>query len=366
MMKLDLITNVVYILLFFNIFALLIVFKEKKIETRGICFVIGFELLIGLAFRTLDQGLNDTKDVYLGMYELISNMDWNQIFQSDVCKMTSSLFVTILKLCSSLFFNNFRCLIMLFAFLFIDSFERLICYYSDDAFMANLYFIAFFYPYGFFLMRQCLSMSFIAYSLCAMKSKKKKTAIVLLTLSGFIHSIAWLFILFLFIAYFFKKLIRDNIGLIKTVSTIVTVIIAFIPSTFLFLLDYLPENSKYKILLLNNVYAVGDIWLAPLIMTAIQIFIFWYFFKSQKNSYSVSCSMTSSFVAMIFTATTGIVQDMIRISYYFNILCLILAGNIQNKRTTRRDNRYYRIFSILLILYAFFVTLPNSNIIRWS
>ena len=232
--------------------------------------------------------------------------------------------------------------------------------------MANLYFIAFLYPYGFFLMRQCLSMSFIAYSLCAMKSKKKKTAILLLTLSGFIHSIAWLFVLFLFIAYFFKKQIRNNIGLIKAVSTIVTVIIAFIPSAFLFLLDYLPEKSKYRILLLNNVYVLGDIWLAPLIMAVIQVFIFWHFFKSQKNSYSVSCSITSSFVAMIFTATTGIIQDMIRISYYFNVLCLILAGNMKNKRNTHHDCLYYRAFSILLILYAFFVTLPNSNIIRWS
>ena len=366
-MKIETTTNILYILLFAVIYLCLAVFKIRHVRRRDVCILIGILLFIGLAFRSLDQGLNDTRDVYLGMYKLSAGYSWSALYQSMISKMTSPLFVSILKVLSVLFINNFRCVIILFAAIYIFCFEKLIYTHCKDAAIANAFFIAFFYPYGFFLMRQCLSMALIAYALCALNSKKRLRAVVVTMIACLIHSVAIVFVACVTVAYIAIKKLKLSVRVIQIIALVVTVVMVVAPSFFSVILEYLPSDSKYSILLLNNIYAKGDIWWTPFIVSLIEMFILFFYYRRADNTL-VLVSLTSSIFAALFIATTGIIQDMVRISYYFQIPCIYLVGNMEFVKIKKKNmaKLVNASFVAILVLYAVLNTLPNSNIISWG
>lgn len=376
-MKFDITTNIIYILFFVSMYFFLFVLSEKKIKKKQVCFIIGCLLFMALAFRNLDQGLNDTRDVYMGMYELVGRYSWHELYGSLISEYTSPMFVTIMKLISIVTFGNYRAFIILMGILFIYPYEKCIHKYCDNVLIGQLIFIAFIYPYGFYLIRQCLSMSILCFAfLCfkkkqCFKSKVKKfiKSSVLIVLAVSIHNIALIFVVAIIGIYFLLYKVKVNKDIIIFIEVIISAIMVLMPSLFGGLLDYLPMDSKYSKLYMLGLYQVGNVWIIPLTAYSIISISLFMIFK-KDNSISNNLMLILSFMSVIFASATSVVEDMVRIAYYFSLPTMMLASNnivVQKSNILMIKRKYLNFMLVLLTLvYSLAITLPNNNIIYWQ
>lgn len=376
-MKFDITTNIIYIVFFVSIYFFLFALSEKKIKKKQICVIIGYLLFMALAFRDLDQGLNDTRDVYMGMYELAGGYSWHDLYGSLICEYTSPAFVTIMKIISTITFGDYRIFIILMSAIFVYPYEKCIHKYCDNVLIGQLVFMTFIYPYGFYLIRQCLSMSILCFAFIYLKknqhinSKTKKylKSIVLTALAASIHNIALVFVAAMAISYFLLKTVKVNKNIIILMELIVAAVITLMPSLFLGLLDYLPTDSKYSKLYMLGLYQMGNVWIIPLVVYSIVSIILLVIYKKDKNTFNNSM-LILSFMSIIFVSTTGVVEDMVRIAYYFSFPTMVLASNnavVQRSSSLMIKRRYLNAILVLLTLvYSIAITLPNNNIIYWQ
>lgn len=188
-------------------------------------------------------------------------------------------------------------------------------------------------------------------------------------LSVFIHSIAivpiGVVIVFFMIFRYFK--IDKRIVYIFMIG--ITLALILMPKSFLFLLDYLPVGSKYSNLYALNLYTTeGNVWIAPLLVnTLIAAYLIFRYSKSSTviNDVLVACSLA----VVLFVASTTIVEDMVRISYYFCIPQLLITSNSFVKQSTlekkriKNQNYFYLGITALAIMYSVVIALPNNHII---
>lgn len=367
----DNITNEIYILLFLFIYFLIFVFSKLKNGRNYICFFMGVVLFLGLCFRDLSQGLNDTKEVYLPMYSLAGEYTWNTLYSSIISQYTSRTFITIMKVCYIIFWGNFRAFLIITSAWFVFSFEYLIFKYSKNTLIANLLFVAVLYPYGFYLIRQCISMGFLALATGLFWENKYIKSALFSLIAIFIHSIAFVFIASMLILIFVLKKTNIKVQNINGFVLAITFLIILRPSLFYELLYFLPEGSKYSNLLGLNLYSSGNIWWRPLIL---QIMISIYLAKRYHNSDNLSTQLavSSSFLSLLFISSTNIIQDMVRISYYFVAPYVVLIGNTfnimsfeKNKVSFYKNKVSFYIVVFVSLIYSFAISLPNNNIIYW-
>ena len=363
------IIDIIYFVSFIFVYLSLLVLSKVKIRRSMLCLSMGIILFVLLGFRTLDQGLNDTRETYLGMYEMIHNMNWGQMYSSQFAENTSMLFVTWMKLINILSFNNFRVFIVISAFLFVAAFEYLIYRCCQDVLIGNLFFISFLYPYGFYLLRQCYALIFCALALQYSSRQYYRKGAVMGVIAGLIHSISFVFLAALLLYYFCCIRFRFKAQLIQRLCLLMAVLMALIPSVFKTLLILLPQNSKYMNLLLANVYQDGELWLAPLLVN-IAFYCFFCWKYSQQKTHFVKIHMTNSVMAIVGIAASAIIQDMYRLALFFYASNMVLLSNAfvivdkqaSHKFRMRRDIFFYLIF-IAIGLYLFIIVLPNNNII---
>ncbi len=365
-MLVDSYANFIYTLFFVFVYFVIFFFDKVKVKKSQFCFFIGLLLSLGLALRSLDQGLHDTQETYLPMFKLATNYSWSFLYSSIICKYTSALFVTLMKCISIILFGNFRLFIIVCACFFVFSYEFLFYKCCHNVMLANLLFVAFAYPYGFFLIRQCLAMSFIALAIYFIYNKKIVSSIISCIVAMLFHTVSLVFIVSMVLSYLLLEKLHVKTFIIKITILIMTVLILVSPGIFSNLLQWLPKDSKYSMLLNLNLYTPGDVWIIPLLVhIVISVFLlYWY----RKNSHGiVQISVISTLLSLMFVTTTNIVQDMIRISYYFFIPSILLISNSFDFKSgivaKRKSSLIYGVLIIAVVLYAFVITLPANNII---
>lgn len=373
----DTFTSVIYIVFFCFVYFSIFTLDKMNVKRKQYCITIGILLFFGLAFRSFDQGLNDTREVYKGMFEIVTSSNWSSLKGSIIAEYTSPLFIGIMKAISFLGFNSFRIYIIVMSAIFVFAFERLLLNHCHNKMIAHLMFVAFIYPFGFYLIRQCFSMSLMAFAINSFLSnfnkknwwKKYSGFIFWSVLSVFIHSIAivpiGVVIVFFMIFRYFK--IDKQIVYIFMIG--ITLALILMPKSFLFLLDYLPVGSKYSNLYALNLYTTeGNVWIAPLLVnTLIAAYLIFRYSKSSTviNDVLVACSLA----VVLFVASTTIVEDMVRISYYFCIPQLLITSNSFVKQSTlekkriKNQNYFYLGITALAIMYSVVIALPNNHII---
>lgn len=375
-MKFDITTNIIYIVVFVSIYFFMFIFSEKKVKKKQVCIFIGCILFVALAFRDLDQGLNDTRDVYMGMYELAGGYSWRNLYQSLICEYTSPVFVTIMKLISTISFGDYRIFIVVMSAVFVYPFEKCIHKHCDNVFLGQLVFVAFIYPYGFYLIRQCLSMSMLCFAFLSLKnnqhSNRKMTkyakSIVFIVIAACIHNIALIFVTGMAVSYFLLIKLKVKKNIIILMELIVAAVIALMPSLFFGLLDYLPVDSKYSKLYMLGLYQIGNLWIIPLVVYSIVSIVLFIIYKKDTSIFN-NTMLILSFMSIIFVATTSVVEDMVRIAYYFSLPTMVLASNnavVRRTNTLLLKRKYLNLILVLLTLvYSLVITLPNNNIIYW-
>lgn len=376
--------NVEYCVFFAVLYLMIFALNKRNIKKRQACLLVGFMLFLGVACRNIDQGLNDTRDTYMGMFEIVTSTEWSSLQDSIVVKYTSVLFIAMMKMIAILSGGSYRIYLIFSAILFIYGFEKLFIKHSDKPLIAQIVFIATLYPYGFFLVRQCISMSFMALSLSAFldvadKRVKNKgivkrywKAIIWAVLGSLIHSVALVPFVFFGCIYIVLKKFEVNKRNIYCVIFVGIVAILVVPQSFsLVLHKYIRVGSKYGNLLSLGVYdETSNLWLIPILLYSFfSIYLIWKYRKrySPLNECMVACSL----LAVLFSATTVIVGDMIRIAYYFLIPMVLLLSNsveVSDKSIHFAGRLSVSNLSVVALsfFYTVFVALPSNNIINFA
>ena len=156
----------IYIITFIAIFVIAIIFRKKK---KIFCILSGIILWGLLAFRDISMGISDTKYIYYPFFEMIFDMNFNDILSY---KFMSDKFFYILMKIISLYTDNYQICIAILAIPFVVFIMNGIYKYSKNPFMSTIIFIALYYAYGFFLLRQVIAIGIVFYSFRYITEKK--------------------------------------------------------------------------------------------------------------------------------------------------------------------------------------------------
>ena len=362
--------NLIYIFFFIILFVLILLLAICKIKQKHSIIIITLILTSLLSFRDYEQGLNDTLGTYYPIYQFSFTAPLENLFSGTDAKYTSVLFIIINKLISIFSNGSFRFYLIITSIFFVVSFELLIYFCTKDIFLPNIFFISFIFPYGFFLIRHCIAMSFIALAFIAFFKKRKILCLFFLILSALIHNTSLIFtftIILLFLINKMHLLSKKTLYLYMVIVGILICAALLLPHIYYELIfTILPTDSKYYNLLTLQVYSLGDIWLIPFVSYLFFFLISWIYLPNYKSKNLILLLLSSVFI--LFISFSNVIQDLIRIAYFFTPALLILLGNVKDTlhiRDSKIANIGYSCLIILCIIYAFTISLPTNNIISW-
>ncbi|MDD3138279.1 MAG: EpsG family protein [Lachnospiraceae bacterium] len=354
----------VYIVYFIAVFLFILMLKLARINRKQTVIFLGIVLVLGLSFRGIDQGLNDTRVVYMGIFDSVENITYSDLLSSNLAKYTSVLFVWFTKFISDCSFHNFRFYIITCAMLFVIPYELFIYKKCKNVYFANLLFVAFIYPYGFYIIRQCLSIGMLLLSLCFVEEKviRKKT-FVFATISVLLHPLAGVFITLYLLMELVKKF--DKLTIVNNILVVVIALILILPGAFEFIFSYLPQDSKYGIFVLQNHYLSGELWVGAFIVYLILTLIPYFRYFTERRSSEEKFLVGMSLCTLLFISTTNIMQDLVRIAYFFFPMNIVILSNDDTFRLMKMKKILKLAVTVCITFYCFGILLPQSNIIRW-
>lgn len=217
--------------------------------------------------------------------------------------------------------------------------------YSKDAAMSWIYILCVFI-YTFILqgLRQSLSMMVILLSLKYVYEKKLSKFLLCIGIAYLFHNSSILFI----IVYPLRRMKANKLyfGVIAGAFALFTLF----SSLGLSILTSLSENTRFTSYLdRSGIYTISG-WFILFV-----IFSFCFYLKKQavQDDDKVNLLFTLSMLGLVVQSAAGVVAEMFRLSYYFNMFNMLLVPNcIQSIRNDRIRKQYS--IAVMLAFLAYF------------
>lgn len=196
-------------------------------------------------------------------------------------------------------------------------------------------------------LRQSVAMAIILFSLTFVCERKLVKFILLVLLATLFHQSA---IIFLIVYPLYKlKVTKFHFLIIGIAFSVCTIL----PASVKQFIGYFVENSRFENYLegRENMYSLSGF------LVLLLIFIFCYMFKDEKimkepqNQFLYTLSM----LGLVFQAAAGLVAEMFRVAYYFNMFNMLLVANVS---VAIYDKKKIAVKSALILLFAvyFFIS----------
>jgi len=232
---------------------------------------------------------------------------------------------------------------------FIFTVYKTIKEYSEDPVISWVYILCI-YIYTFILqgLRQSIAMAFILMSIKYVYKRNLLGFIIMVTLATLFHQSAKVF----FIVYPLYNLKVSNIYfLIIAVSFFVA---RFFSSIVSVILNKLVTDSRFSDYLQGreNMYSATSFFVLG------AIFIFCYVNKDKllKKNPQNQILYTISMLSLVIQSTAGIVAEMFRVSYYFNMFNMLLVANVCSSIEDDKKRRQTKFIILLIFVLYFFVS----------
>lgn len=368
--NIEFIVSIIYVISLLFVFVFFELFY-KSMNKKNYCIIFGMIFFALLGFRNLGQGLNDTEGTYHPIFDWVCITEFSKLFDTLYSNYTSPVFIFLFKVLSIISFENYRIALIVISAFVAFSFELFIFHCCKNVKLGNFFFTIFIFPYAFFLLRQIIAMAFISIGLIFVNNKKIIREVVFFILAILIHSSSLAFCL----PFFAAQLLVSNFHVKRSVAICLTCIMAglfiFIPNIFLTMVfNILPRNSKYYNLLSISIYQTGNGWFSMLFANSISLILYLLFANKKDQNYSLYLISVCLFV--VFTAFSYVIQDAVRISFYYGIPSMMalsgcsLSESSQNGKLffTKQSKRYiWNIGCFVMTIYLFVILLPSNNII---
>lgn len=337
-------------LLLFNIFS-----KNKK----TFVFLTGMMLWGILALRSIEIGLYDTKTVYFSYFEMLEKMNFLEILKYRW--MDDKIFYILMKIIK-IIMNNYQVCIAILAIPFVYYTVKFIEKKSENPLLSFIVYIALYYMYGTFLLRQVIAIGIVLLSIDYIENKKFNKFFVIVCIAALFHRTAIIFL----IAYPFAR--YNKFGIKNYIYIILTLFFAYIGDKFvIFFLKTFDFTNKIEFALNNNLYTVnGDISMFGLVITVcLLIFASYYRYlaiKRKNYDYKNDIYLNISTLGSMMYACSSIITEFYRVALYFSIINILLVSNFiiyEKNIYIKRAEKYLII--LLFVIYFFTRTINNVN-----
>ena len=233
--------------------------------------------------------------------------------------------------------------------IFIVAAYKIIKEYSDDPVISWVYIFCM-YIYIFILqgLRQSIAMAFILMSIKYVYKRNLLGFIIMVTVATLFHQSAKVF----FIVYPLYRIKVSNIYfLIIGASFLVS---RFLSSIVSVILNKLVTDSRFSDYLQGreNMYSETSFFVLG------AIFIFCYLYKDEllKKNPKNQILYTISMLSLVIQSTAGLVAEMFRVSYYFNMFNLLLVANVCSSIEDEKKRRQTKFIILIFFALYFFVS----------
>jgi len=329
-------------------------FRNNK---KWICIISGIILWGLLAFRNIKIGLYDTENVYLPYFNMILDMNFIDIFLYEF--MSDKGFYVIMKIIS-IITKNYQICIAIFAVPFIYLITRQVYMDSKNILFSIIIFIALYYAYAFFLLRQVIAMGIIVYSYKYIRDKKIIKFILTVIVASLFHGTALIFLIAYPICNYIKAGDKNYIAIFGAF-----IIGRHILDILLKIFTIIPIFDRYVYSIENGFYSTESapsIW--GLIMTVLILSVSHFFYKkSEKEDGEMNILLNLSTLGSIFYCFSASIAEFYRIALYFSIFNILLLPNALNLCENKKIRYAINIIAIIAFIGYFFVrTIFNTNI----
>ena len=352
---------IIYVLLALAI----IILPMLKIDKKKYCIIIGTLMTLIVGFRNIDMGMNDTRMVYVSLFDQISDMSfletYNFIIKSDievVFYMLTRLFILIT--------TNIRLYLLLLTIPVNYLISRFIYKYSKIPFLSFLlYFSINYFAFSFTLLRHCIAMVILLLSYDALKENKKLKFFLLVILASLFHRTAVIFI----IVFFFKNR-KLNIKYIVSIPLFILLFtITLGTKTYRWIMNLSFLKLKRYSIYLNPKANTLTFFFINFLILVVSLIIYRKKIKDaiakkeDCNDEDISLLLYIQMIGTCFASFMYFFSEMFRVSTFFTIFSIILLPNcISTVSNIKTKKTYILIISIILIVYFFMFTMHNNSI----
>ncbi len=340
----------IYILLFLYIISACFLFRENR---KLNILLITIPLVLLASLRSIELGVSDTKGVYL---DIFNNMNFLSII--DVIKwrgFNEILFFMIFKIITIISYN-YRLVLFLLCLPYIIIVSKHIYKYSKNYLVSFIVFIAMYYLFSFYLIKQCFAVGILILSYDFIIEKKPKKFIAMVLLATLIHKMSLIFIIAYPLAnklkFSYKNYIYILIGLI--VSRLLPGLVYFFIDKF----DYTGTLINY---INHGVYSVNEnvsTFFGFLINVVILIYCSIFCNENDQRS---NADLNFLTIGCILFSFSSIILEFYRVSLFFNIFGITRISNFERKVGVKNKLLLNIILCLTFILYFLFVSSFNYN-----
>lgn len=330
------------------------IFRNKK---NWMCIISATILWGLLAFRNITMGLNDTENVYLPYFNKLLNMNFMEILSYRF--MSDKGFYFIMKIIS-LLTKNYQICIAILAVPFIYFVIRQVYEESKNILFSIIVFIALYYAFAFFLLRQVIAMGIIVYSYKYIKQKKIIKFMITLIVASLFHGTALIFLIAYPICNYIKAGYKNYIAI-----GVAFIIGRYILNILLKICHIIPMLDRYAYSIENGFYSTESapsIW--GLMMTVLILTVSYFFYRKSKNEdREINILLNLSTLGSIFYCFSASIAEFYRVALYFSIFNILLLPNALGLCEDKKIRYAITTTAIIAFIGYFFVrTIFNTNI----
>lgn len=207
---------IIYIIL---VAVILVLPMIKKVDKKRYCIIVGILMTAVVGFRSIHMGMGDTENIYIPLFNRLSNMSLQESLNFVINKDIEIIFYMLTRI-YLIFTQNVRIYLLLLAIPLNFAVARLIYKYSKIPALSFIMFLSLnYFPLSFTLLRHCVALAILIISYDYIYNRKLGKFVITVLVAGLFHRTAWVFLIaypLLNFRYSYKNLI--GIGVFLTFS----------------------------------------------------------------------------------------------------------------------------------------------------
>lgn len=336
-----------YFLLLITLFILTIIleftkkFPEIKKNQKYFLIVFGI-LVLFLILRAPSVGVD--ADNYKKIFEYYHNVDFSEMLVRGRHEIGFKYYCKIF----SLIFNNYSFFLMVTSILSMIGVYYFIKDNSKNYIQSLYIFITFnFYGYFFGILRQCLAISILLYSLKFIKERKLFPFLLSVFLAFLFHKTALVFLPL----YFVYNLKIDKKKLVIW-GTLIILFLIFKDYILQFILNYIyrPESLKAS---------TGDGYKMLFLLIGTSIASYFYQDKLLKQDKNNQILINMTFIATLIQVLATIFSTAYRVTLYYSFAIIVLIPKIL-KAIENNKLRLFLTISMYVVLGLYFYMMTTN------
>ena len=182
-------------LIYIILVLIILILPIFKINKKKYCIIIGILMTLIVGSRSINMGMNDTKDIYVPIFYKLSMLSFSESIRYIIDSKTEIVFYALTRIYLTIS-TNVRIYLFLLAIPLNLEVSRIIYKYSK---VPSLSFIMFFslnyFAFSFTLLRHCIALSIVILATDCVVNKKLKKFIIMIFIAGLFHRTAWIFVI---------------------------------------------------------------------------------------------------------------------------------------------------------------------------